>query len=129
LIKRVVCATEMLLETPPLSEPILGHARSEPRLSLLLAAPILVAGRYGESLVDNKDNGEVSKLKWLNSHCCENQKTLGEILPIKNRNCEKFIIVTQPKETYYAITFRMYFYQKLLFYLNICKLTNNKLRT
>jgi len=35
--------------------------------SLLLAAPILAAGRYGESLLDIKDNGRVSKLERFNS--------------------------------------------------------------
>lgn len=35
--------------------------------SLLLAAPILAVGRYGESLLDIKDNGTVSKLEQLNS--------------------------------------------------------------
>lgn len=35
--------------------------------SLLLAASIFTAGRYGESLLDIKDNGRVPKLEQLNS--------------------------------------------------------------
>lgn len=54
----------MLLETLPLSEPILGHAHSAP---FFLLAPILAVGRYGESLLDIKDNGRISKLEQLNS--------------------------------------------------------------
>lgn len=36
--------------------------------SLLLAVPILVARRYGESLLDDEDNSRISKLERLNTH-------------------------------------------------------------